>query len=138
MSASGYTPPRSETTASSEAATSSSHQPTAKSLRVLEAVSGEGSSPRLFNSPTDGEEVKEQEDAVPVLATPVLSPRRAQSAQPVPHARQPKEQEAHTEEHHEADDFVPRADRTQTLEKNVVEVFEIGSEEEEDMTKKKG
>ena len=115
-------------------------------MRVLEATSGAGSSPRQLNSSTDGEATKEQEAAVPVPTCPVLSPRvlgPESCAQAVPHAPLQEDDEAHGEEHHDADDFVPRTDRAQTLEadvqehfvtkqETVTEVYEIGSDREEE------
>ena len=104
MSAQGFTPPRSEPATASEGATSSSHQPPLKTLRALEAAEEAGSSPRVLNSSTDGEDTKEQEgDALPVPKCPVLSPRPESSALPVPHAPLQEEDDAQGEENHNAD-----------------------------------
>ena len=150
MSAHGFTPPRSEPTTASEGATSSSHQPPLKTLRALEAADEVGSSPRVLNSSTDGEDTKgREEDALPVPTCPVLSPRTSSpesSALPVPHAPLQGEEEPQGEEHHDADNFVPEADRTKTLEQNTTErfktksearaeLFEIGSEKGEEEVK---
>ena len=130
MSVQGFTPPRS-TASASDGATSSSHQPPQKSLRALEAADGAESSPRVLNSSTDEEDAKERgEHALPVPACPELSPRGVGPetlAQPVPHAPL-QEEEAEGEESHDADNFVPRKNRTETLEQNVAEPFQTKSE----------
>ena len=52
-----------------------------------------------------------------------------QFAQPVPHVPYPTNEQEVDEKTHDADNFVPKSDRTQTMEANVTEVFEIGSAE---------
>ena len=119
MSASGFTPCPSTTSAASfeSPATSSSHQPPTKSLRALEAETASDDTPAKVLAESTDEELYE---AV---------------AQPVPAVPEEKlKEELHEDDgYHDADDFVPCQDRQRTLEgSSGPEVFVIGADEKEE------
>ena len=95
----GWTPDVSESSIpSASGATSSSHQPPMKSLKALDAEEADGppSSPRELSNSSGNV----GEDSIHLASL-------------VPHA---PEIEENDEGKHDADDFVPNADRTSTLE----------------------
>ena len=113
MSASGFTPNPSPAGSSSSPATSSSHQPPTKSLRALDETTSEDTPAKVLADSTDDD-----------LAEDVV--------RPVPNVPgEEVEAEAREEEHHDADDFVPRQDREATLEESLPEMFTIGADDEE-------
>ena len=118
MSASGFTPCPSTTSAASfeSPATSSSHQPPTKSLRALEADTASDDTPAKVLAESTDEELHE------ALAQPVRA---------VP--EEELKEELHEDDgHHDADDFVPRQDRQSTLEEAPApEVFVICADEKE-------
>ena len=130
MSASGFTPNRSEASRnSSSPATSSSHQPAAKQLRAMEAAD-EDSPPKQISDSTDEDlEVKPHVLAFPVDAADV--------ALPVPAVPDDLgEGEADEDVRHDADDFVPNSQRAKTLQSDafnlhvIPEVFELGGDDD--------
>ena len=109
MSVTGYTQGSPSTISS---ATSSSHQPETKQLKVAEATGGEGGSVNVLNDSTD-------EDLEPV---PVVLPLETAVPNVPDEGSERKEEEGET---HDADLFVPKANRQSTL-----EVFNIADKEE--------
>ena len=119
MSASGFTPNPSPAGSSSSPATSSSHQPPAKSLRALDETASEDTPVKVLGESTDDDLVDDVAHAVPNVPDEVAN-----------------EEQTPEEQYHDADDFVPRQDRAATLDAGVIapthpETFIIGDEEEE-------
>ena len=104
MSASGLTPVPATSRASSSPATSSSHQPAAKSLRALDEPEGDHDSPKQITDSTDDDLLPESV-AQPVDATGGAGAACAKG-----------EGEDDADHGHDADDFVPNPNRGDTLE----------------------
>ena len=123
MSVSGFTPAPSTTSATGTSpATSSSHQPPCKQLKALEGTEGSEDSPNVLGDTTD-------EELQPTVVPPVPNVPE-DDATPLTHLYAP------AEVFHEADEFVPNACRSSTLEENTgltqqagVEVVQSDNEE---------
>ena len=108
MSVHGYTPSSSSIDNTTSPATSSSHQPSTKQLKVAEATGSEGSSAKVQDDSTD-EDLKE-------TAVPNVSAQCSESKE---------------DDMHDADLFTPNANRQSTLEGGTPQVFVIGEKDEE-------
>ena len=110
MSVSGFTPAPSTASASgSSPATSSSHQlsrlgPPKKQLKAFEEAGSEDNSVKVLGDSTD-------DDLQPAVALPVPNV-------PEDDGIAPTHQSVTSEAFHDADEFVPNADRSSTLEEN--------------------